>query len=180
MPYDEVPAFVGRLLSLSGSAGRDALLFTILNACRSGEARLAVWPEVDSGASLWSVPGQRMKMKQAHAVPLAHASISILQRRWLLSEYDDGLVFSTNGKKPLSDMTLTKVLRDLGYPKTTVHGFRSSFTDWAAEKTRFPKEVVDKALAHKLPDKVEAAYRRTDFFQKRRRLMAAWAKFLIP
>lgn len=131
-------------------------------------------------ANLWSVPGNRMKMKKAHMVPLAPVSISILKRRWPLRIDDEGLVFSTHGTKPLSDMTLTKVLRDLGYPAITVHGFRSSFTDWAAEKTRFPKEVVDKALAHKLPDKIEAAYWRTDFFEKRRKLMAAWAKFLIP
>lgn len=180
MPYEEVPALVTRLLSLPETAGRDALLFTILNACRSGETRLSVWPEFDVGGSLWSVPGNRMKMKKAHMVPLAPASVTILKRRWLLRVDDEGLVFSTNGNKPLSDMTLTKVLRDLGYPTITVHGFRSSFTDWAAEKTRHPKEVVDKALAHKLPDKVEAAYRRTDFFEKRRKLMSAWAKFLIP
>jgi integrase len=180
MPYEEMPAFVARLLSLPETAGREALLFTILNACRSGETRLSVWPEFDMEAMLWSVPGERMKMKKAHMVPLAPASIAILKRRWLLCLDDEGLVFSTSGTKPLSDMTLTKVLRDLGYPKTTVHGFRSSFTDWAAERTRFPKEVVDKALAHKLPDKVEAAYRRTDFFDRRRKLMLAWAKFLIP
>lgn len=180
MPYGEVPALVTQLLSLPETAGRDALLFTILNACRSGETRLSVWPEFDVSASLWRVPAKRMKMKKTHMVPLAPASMAILKRRWLLRVNDEGPVFSTHGTKPLSDMTLTKVLRDLGYPSITVHGFRSSFTDWAAEKTRCPKEVVDKALAHKLPDKVEAAYRRTDFFEKRRKLMSAWAKFLIP
>lgn len=180
MPYEQMPAFVARLLSLPETAGRDALLFTILNACRSGETRLAVWPEFDLAASLWSVPGERMKMKKSHMVPLAPASLAILKRRWPLRVHDAGLVFSNSGTKPLSDMTLTKVLRDMGYPTTTVHGFRSSFTDWAAEQTNFPKEVVDKALAHKLPDRVEAAYRRTDFFERRRKLMAAWANFLIP
>lgn len=98
-----------------------------------------------------------MKMKKAHSVPLAPPSLAILNRRWLLRASEEGLVFSTHGTKPLSDMTMTKVLRDLGYPAITVHGFRSTFTDWAAEKTRTPKEVVDKALAHKLPDRVEAA-----------------------
>lgn len=180
MPYEEIPAFVARLLSRREAPGRDALLFTILNACRSGETRLAVWPEFDVTANLWSVPGERMKMKKSHMVPLAPASIDILERRWPLRVDDEGLVFSNSGTKPLSDMTLTKVLRDMGYPTTTVHGFRSSFTDWAAEQTDFPKEVVDKALAHKLPDKVEAAYRRTDFFEKRRKLMRDWANFLIP
>ncbi|HEU4962143.1 MAG TPA: integrase arm-type DNA-binding domain-containing protein [Sphingomonas sp.] len=180
MSYEEVPAFVARLLSLPETAGRDALLFTILNACRSGETRLSVWPEFDITTTLWSVPAKRMKMKKAHMVPLAPASIAILKRRWSLRADDEGFVFSTHGTKPLSDMTLTKVLRDLGYSAITVHRFRSSFTDWAAEKTSFPKEVVDKALAHKLPDRVEAAYRRTDFLERRRKLMAAWAKFLIP
>lgn len=180
MPYEEVPALVARLLSLPETAGRDALLFTILNACRSGETRLSIWPEFDTGARLWSVPGNRMKMKKAHMVPLTPATVAILQRRWPLRVDDEGLVFSTHGIKPLSDMTLTKVLRDLGYPAITVHGFRSTFTDWAAERTRFPKEVVDKALAHKLPDKIEAAYRRTDYFEKRRKLMVAWASYLIP
>jgi len=180
MPYEQTPAFVARLLSLPETAGRDALLFTILNACRSGETRLSVWPEFDQAATIWSVPGERMKMKKSHMVPLASASITILKRRWLLRVDDEGLVFSKSGTKPLSDMTLTKVLRDMGYPTTTVHGFRSSFTDWAAEQTDFPKEVVDKALAHKLPDKVEAAYRRTDFFERRRKLMCDWARFLIP
>jgi integrase len=179
MPYEQVPALTARLLALPETAGRDALLFTILNACRSGETRLSIWPEFNVETNCWSVPGSRMKMKKAHMIPLAPASIAILKRRWLVRVKDDGLVFSTNGTKPLSDMTLTKVLRDLGYPAITVHGFRSSFTDWAAERTRFPKEVVDKALAHKVPHKVEAAYRRTDFFEKRRKLMSAWAKFLI-
>jgi integrase len=86
-------------------------------------------------------------------------------------------VFSTRGTKPISDMTMTKVLRDLGFQKITVHGFRSSFTDWAAERTNFPTAVVDKALAHKLVDRVEAAYRRTDFFDRRRKLMLKWAGF---
>jgi integrase len=178
MPYEQAPASVAKLRSLPVTAGRDALLFTIFNACRSGETRLAVWPEFDLEEQLWSVPGERMKMKKSHMVPLAPASITILERWWPLRDNDQGLVFSNSGTKPLSDMTLTKVLRDLGYPTITVHGFRSSFTDWAAEKTKYPKEVVDKALAHKLPDKVEAAYRRTDFFERRRKLMDAWAKFL--
>lgn len=91
---------------------------------------------------------------------------------------DDGLVFSNNGEKPISDMTMTKLLRDAGIKGATVHGFRSAFTDWAAEKTDFPKEVADKALAHKLSNQVEAAYRRTDFFDKRRDLMAVWGEFL--
>src|SRR3546814_108051 len=116
-----------------------------------------------------------MKMKKAHVVPPAPPALDVLKRRWPLRESDKGLVFSTHGTRPLSDMTMTKVLRDLKHERITVHGFRSSFTDWAAETTEFPKEVVDKALAHKLPDRVEAAYRRTDFLNRRRTLMKSWA-----
>jgi integrase len=177
MPYADVPTLMTRLNDLPESAGRDALLFTILNAVRSGETRLATWAEIDFAAAVWSIPAARMKMKKAHIVPLSPAAIVILKRRWSRRLDDDGFVFSNFGTKPLSDMTMTKVLRDLGYKKITVHGFRSSFTDWAAEKTKVPKEVVDKALAHKLVDRVEAAYRRTDFFDRRRRLMNAWAAF---
>jgi integrase len=180
MPYADVPDLVRKLEALPDTAGRDALLFTIYNAVRSGETRLAKWPEFDLDAAIWSIPAARMKMRQPHGVPLSPDAVAILRRRWPLRESDEALVFSTKGTKPLSDMTMTKVLRDLGLPKVTVHGFRSSFTDWAAEQTEFPKEVVDKALAHKLVDRVEAAYRRTDFLERRRNLMAAWASFLTP
>ena len=177
MPYADVPALVVQLNALAETAGRDALLFTLLNATRSGETRLAPWPEFDLKSAVWTIPAARMKMKKEHVVPLSPQAVVILKRRWLLRSDDEGLVFTNDGTRPLSDMTMTKVLRDLGHEKATVHGFRSSFTDWAAEKTKTPKEVVDKALAHKLIDRVEAAYRRTDFFERRRRLMNAWAHF---
>lgn len=176
MPYTDVPAFYARLKALPETAGRDALMFTILTAVRSGETRHATWPEFDLKAAIWSIPPARMKMKKLHVVPLMPPVLEILKRRWKLRSESE-LVFSMDGLNPLSDMTMIKVLRDLGLTKITVHGFRSSFTDWAAEKTRIPKEVVDKALAHKLIDRVEAAYRRTDFFERRRRLMEAWAKY---
>ena len=178
MAYPDVPALMQRLASLPENAGRDALMFTIYNAVRSGETRLATWPEFDLGKAVWSIPATRMKMRQPHVVPLSPEAVAILRRRWPLRISDEGLVFSTRGTKPLSDMTMTKVLRDLGFDKTTVHGFRRSFTDWAAERTRYPKEVVDKALAHKLVDRVEAAYRRTDFFDRRRKLMLEWARYV--
>jgi integrase len=177
MPYEDVPALMTRLRALPDTAGRDALLFTILNASRSGETRLATWSEIDLSAATWTIPAARMKMKRQHVVPLTGGAISILRRRHPLRLHDNGLVFSTHGTRPLSDMTMTKVLRDLGLSEITVHGFRSSFTDWAAEKTNTPKEVVDKALAHKLVDRVEAAYRRTGFFDRRRRLMMAWSHY---
>jgi integrase len=178
MPYEELPGFVRRLSTLPAAAGREALLFTIYTAARSGETRLAKWPEFDLKSGIWSIPAARMKMKKAHVVPLSPSVVAILRHRWTLRLSDDGLVFSNTGEKPLSDMTMTKVLRDLGLEKITVHGFRSAFTDWAAEQTDFPKEVVDKALAHQLPDRVEAAYRRTDFFERRRGLMDAWAQYM--
>jgi integrase len=178
LPYADVPTLVCRLKTLPDTAGRDALLFTILNAVRSGETRRAKWPEIDLKDAVWTIPAARMKMKKEHVVPLSRAAIAILRRRWLLRSGDDGLIFSTTGERPLSDMTMTKVLRDLDLERITVHGFRSSFTDWAAERTNHPKEVVDKALAHKLVDRVEAAYRRTDFFERRRKLMNAWGRYI--
>jgi len=177
MPYVEVPSFVTRVAALPPSAGRDALMFTILTSARSGETRFATWAEFDLQAAIWSIPSSRMKMKQLHSVPLSKPVLAILTRRLALRAECD-LVFTNSGTKPLSDMTMTKVVRDLGLAKVTVHGFRSAFTDWAAEETEFAKEVVDKALAHKLVDRVEAAYRRTDFFEKRRLLMAAWAAYI--
>lgn len=178
MPYEDVPKFVQKLAAASTTVGRDALRFTILTAVRSNETRFATWGEFDLTKGIWTIPGARMKMKQTHVVPLAPAAIEILKRRWEARSNDDGLVFYSTTKKPISDMTMTKTLRDDKIEKITVHGFRSSFTDWAAETTSIPKEVVDKALAHKLPDKVEAAYRRTDFFERRRVLMTMWADYL--
>lgn len=178
MPFVDVPAYMERLRGAVETVGRDALQFTILNAVRSGETRFAVWPEFDLDKAIWTIPAERMKMRQPHIVPLAPAAVAILRRRWDSRSTDDGLVFFSKPKKAISDMTMTKVLRDDDIPKITVHGFRSSFTDWAAETTSVAKEVVDKALAHQLPDRVEAAYRRTDFLDRRRVLMVMWADYL--
>jgi integrase len=178
MPFADIPAFLVRLRALGSTAGRDALRFTIYTAVRSGETRFAVWSEFDLDKGIWTIPGIRMKTGKVHAVPLPHCVIALLRERWKLRASDTGFVFSSDGEKPISDMTMTKVLRDMKYPGITVHGFRSAFTDWAAEKTDFPKEVADKALAHQLPDRVEAAYRRTDFFDKRRQLMDAWCTYV--
>jgi len=178
MPYTDVPAFIQQISALPPTAGRDALFFTIYTAVRSGETRLSTWPEFDLKEAIWSIPANRMKMKKAHVVPLSKPIVALLKRRWFLRSDEKGLVFSNTGATALSDMTMTKVLRDFGLAETTVHGFRSTFTDWAAERTRVPKEVVDKALAHHIPDKVEAAYRRTDFFARRRRLMDSWSRYL--
>lgn len=178
MPFAEVPALMAQLAAASPTTGRDALRFTIYNAVRSNETRFAVWTEFDLDNAIWTIPGERMKARETHVVPLSPPAVALLRKRWEERTSDDGLVFSADGEKPISDMTMTKLLRNDGITGATVHGFRSSFTDWAAEKTDFPKEVADKALAHKLSNQVEAAYRRTDFFDKRRDLMALWAEFL--
>ena len=178
MPFEDVPKFLAKLMAAPGTATCDALLFTIHTASRSGETRHATWSEVDLDAGTWSIPATRMKMRQPHVVPLTPAAVAILRRRWDLRSDQNDLLFSSYGTAPLSDMAMTQQLRRMGLKDITVHGFRSSFTDWAAELTDFRKEVVDKALAHKLVDRVEAAYRRTDFFERRRELMLAWSNYL--
>ena len=179
MPYEDVPEFVGRLMRASPTGSRDALLFTIHTAARSGETRLATWSEIDFDAAVWAIPAARMKMGKPHTVPLTPAVLSILRRRWQLRSDENDLVFSSWGPKPLSDMAMTQQLRRMKLREYTVHGFRSSFTDWAADLTDYRKEVVDKALAHKLLDRVEAAYRRTDFFERRRQLMLEWSNYIL-
>lgn len=178
MPFVDVPALMAKLAAASPTTGRDALRFTIYSAVRSNETRFAVWTEFDLSKCIWTIPGDRMKAGETHIVPLSPPAVVLLRKRWEERGSDTGLVFSADGEKPISDMTMTKLLRDDGIKGVTVHGFRSAFTDWAAEKTRYPKEVADQALAHKLPNRVEAAYRRTDFFDKRRSLMARWAEYL--
>jgi len=178
MPYDQVPKLVQRLAETPTTVGRDALRFLIYTAVRSNEVRNATWDEFDLENGVWSIPAERMKARVAHSVPLSGPALILLKHYWRNRRSDDGLVFSVRGKTALSDMTLTKVLRSMITGTSTVHGFRSSFTDWSSERTDVPKEVADKALAHVIPDRVEAAYRRTDFFDKRRKLMTLWTDFL--
>lgn len=180
MAYSEVPAFMKRLQSQENSVGREALKLTIFTAVRSNETRYATWAEFDLDAAIWSIPAKRMKMKQPHIVPLAAPAVELLRR--LRREHEalypgplDGRpLFTISGNKPISDTTMLKAIRDMKIDIVTVHGFRSSFADWAAECTNFAKEVTEKALAHRVPNPVEAAYRRTDFFDKRRVLMERW------
>ncbi len=186
MPFADVPAFCRKLSELPPAVGRSAVLFTILTAARSGEVRGATWSEIDLVEKVWRVPADRMKAGREHLVPLTARSISILASlEDLRNATRSKLLFPGRprgaGKADtgISDMTMTKALRDLNVP-VTVHGFRSSFRDWAAEETDVPSEVVEKALAHTIPNKVEAAYRRTDFLEKRRKLMDAWAMFVMP
>lgn len=184
MPYEDVPAFMKKLMSLTPSVGRDALQLTVLTATRSGEVRNAVWGEFDLEKAIWAIPAERMKMKEEHVVPLVPAAVELMRRlcdEQLVLDGEvkpDRLVFTHYGARAISDVTMLKALRDMSIEGITVHGFRSSFADWAAEQTNVAKEVVEKALAHKVPNAVEAAYRRTDFFEKRQRLMHEWGGFI--
>lgn len=178
MPWQDVPAFVASI-SHARKVTRLALIFCILTAARSGEVRNMRWSEVDLEKAEWRIPGDRMKMGRDHSVPLSRAAIEVLEEaKSLAFDDEDPFVFPNSKGTALSDMTLTMVLRRT-FPDhpLTVHGFRSSFTDWAAEETSFPREVVDASLAHQTGSKVDIAYRRTDFFEKRRQLMEAWAEW---
>jgi len=178
LPWSDMPSFMGALRARDGVGAR-ALEFAILTATRSGEVRGMTWAEIDLDAAVWTIPSERMKARKEHRVPLAGRALIILHEMKRLSDRKPGsLVFpGTKPGKALSDMSLTAVLRRMGHDDLTVHGFRSTFRDWAAESTNIPREVAEQALAHVLADKVEAAYRRGDLFAKRRRLMEAWAGF---
>ena len=164
--------------SSAGLSTKLALEFLVLTATRSGEARGATWAEVDLGASpCWTIPASRMKAKRDHRVPLAPRAVEILTQAKGLTD-GAGLVFpGTKAGKPLSDMTLSKLVKELGFD-ADVHGFRTSFRTWAQERTNFPREVAEAALAHTIKDKAEAAYARSDMFDKRRKMMEAWAAYL--
>lgn len=176
MDYADVPAFVRRVMDAERTMGRRALLFTILTAARSGETRGATWSEIDLEAATWTIPAGRMKAGKGHVVPLSAPALALL-RDLPEGKAGDVLFASTKGG-PLSDMTLSKIMRDMKLP-FTVHGFRSAFKDWASETTNFPDAVSEAALAHKDADKVRASYRRTDFFKRRVELMATWGQFLV-
>ena len=178
MPYAVVPAFMAKL-SEAETGGRLALRFAILTAARSGEVRGATWGEIDLAAAEWTVPANRMKAKRMHVVPLSAAAVAVLALAKGEREVGPAdLIFPGNRGKPLSDMTLTKVLRTATPQVATVHGFRSSFRDWAAETQEARDAVVEAALAHTNPNRVEAAYRRTAFLDQRRPLMQRWADYL--
>jgi integrase len=177
LPYAELPTFLACLREQGGGAAR-ALEFTILTAARSGESIGAVWNEMSGHERMWIIPAARMKASKEHRVPLAKRALAILDE--MKPAQGVGKFLFPGGKpgKPLSNMAMLALLRRMGRGDLTVHGFRSSFRDWAAERTSFPSEVVEMALAHTVGGKVEAAYRRGDLFEKRRRLMDAWADFL--
>jgi integrase len=174
MPYAELPAFMDELSGNSAMSAR-ALEFTVLTAVRTSEAIEAKWDEIDLEARLWTVPGERMKAGREHRVPLCDRAVKLLKA--LPREKGSPYVFiGARARKPLSNMAMLQLLRGMR-PGLTVHGFRSSFRDWAAECTNFPRELAESALGHVLANKVEAAYQRGDLLEKRRRLMDAWAAY---
>jgi integrase len=175
LPYAELPAFMAELDRREGVAAK-ALQFAILTAARTGEVVGAKWDEIDLGAKVWTIPAGRMKGGREHKVPLSDRAIQLL--RALPAEDGNGFVFiGSRAGSGLSSMAMTQVLKRMGRGDITTHGFRSSFRDWAAEQTNFPREVAEMALAHTIPNAVEAAYRRGDLLLKRRQLMEAWSKF---
>lgn len=184
MPFEELPDFF-QALEGQDDVSSKALRFLILTACRTGEVLGATWAEIDLERALWTIPAYRMKAKKEHQVPLSEASLTILGSLPRIA--GESWVFP-GGKagRPLSSMALLMKMRGLGYGQGgskgayVPHGFRSTFRDWAAETTPYPREVCEMALAHGIENKVEAAYRRGNLLDKRRAMMSDWAKFLLP
>lgn len=173
LPFAEMGAFMARLRTMDGVGAR-ALEFAILTAARSGEVRGATWAEIDLEGRVWTIPAERMKAGKEHRVPLSGAAIALLAALPHMAGTD--LVFASSKGTPLSDMTLTALLRRME-AKATAHGFRSTFRDWASELTDYPHDVCEMALAHTVESKVEAAYRRGDLFERRKAMMTDWAAF---
>ena len=174
LPFDEIPDFMTELRERDSISAR-ALEFTVLTAARTAEAIGATWNEIDLGEKVWTVPAERMKASRAHRVPLSDRAVEILEA---VPREKSGFVFiGARAGKPLSNMAMLELLRGMRGHGLTVHGFRSTFSDWARERTAYPRDVVEMAIAHAIKDKSEAAYRRGDALPKRRRLMAEWARY---
>jgi integrase len=173
LPMDEMHAFLQHLRAVEGMSAR-ALEFVIFTACRSGEARGALWTEIDLDEAIWNIPAERMKANRPHRVPLCADAIALLNALPRFEKVD--LVFPGRSGQ-LSDMSLTAVMRRMKLTAVP-HGFRSTFTDWCSERTSYPVEVREMALAHAIGNQTEAAYRRGDLLEKRRALMRDWATFL--
>lgn len=173
LPIDDMPKFMAALHQREGMAAR-ALEFAILTACRSGEVRGATWGEIDMQAKIWTVPADRMKAGKEHRVPLTDAAVKLLEALPRIEGSEH--VFPGTKGQPLSDMSLTAVMRRMEVDAVP-HGFRSTFRDWAGDRTHFPRDLAEAALAHTLSSAVEAAYRRGDALEKRREMMQAWATF---
>jgi integrase len=178
MPFDQLPAFIAAQLELEPASSRMALLFAILTAARSGEVRHATWAQIDLEARIWTRPADAMKMGVAHVVTLSDAAIAVLERTAPDKALRAGLVFpGARRGRPLSDMSLSKIMRLAGRPET-VHGFRSTFRDWTAERMpTIPAMVAEMALAHRVGTATEQAYLRSDLRDMRRTLMDGWGRF---
>ena len=176
LPYAEMGAFMAALKAQEG-IGALAMQFTILTGARTGEVVSAKWSEIDFEAGVWTVPANRMKGGREHRVPLSKPALAILRKRHELRGKEAFVFSGARRGKAISNMAMLQTLRRMERADLTVHGFRSTFRNWAAEQTTFPREVAEAALAHVVGDKVEAAYRRGDLFEKRRKLMTAWATF---
>ena len=178
MPYEHVAAFIGRLRE-SDSLAAQALELTILTAARSGEILGMGWSEVDLDKKIWTVPANRMKAGREHRVPLSERAVAILRQ---LADIKTGdFVYPGQRKnRPLSNRTMNNTLHRMTADTVTVHGFRSSFRDWAGNETHYPRDLIETALAHVIGDKAEQAYRRSDALEKRRKLMETWAMHCDP
>jgi integrase len=177
MEISAIPSFIAELRR-NVSVAALALEFLILTAARTGEALGAMWPQIDFAERLWTIPAGKMKSERVHQVPLCARAIEILKIVGKLSDTSDQYAFQGRRKnRPLSNMALEMVLRRMNLTSVTVHGFRSTFRDWAGDYTTFPREVAEAALAHAVGDKSERAYRRRSALAKRRKLMNAWAKY---
>lgn len=176
MPWQEVPAFYAELEARTATAAK-ALQFTILTACRTSEVLDMTWDEVDLDNRLWTIPPERMKGGQAHRVPLTDEMVRLLEaQRAMASEY----VFEGQKRhRPLSNMSMLMLLRRMGRGQFTVHGFRSTFRDWAAEEAVAPREVAEAALAHQVGSEVERAYARSDLLERRRKLAVSWSRAVV-
>lgn len=175
LPYAEIGAFVAKLRGDSGVAAA-CLQFITLTAARLDEARSSTWDEIDLANRIWVVPARRMKADKEHRVPLSDGTVAILEQMQVIRQSDYVFPGRLEGR-PIGDNTIWRLAKEAAGSDITIHGLRSSFRDWAAERTSFPREVAELALAHSIPNAVEAAYRRGDLFDKRRRLMDAWAAY---
>jgi integrase len=173
LPYDQIPVLMAALCEETSISAR-ALEYLILTATRTGETLGASWPEIEPRTRIWNIPPERMKGARMHRVALPKRACTIV-REMATIRCSPFLFPGSKQGQPMSQMALAMLLRRMGYGHVTVHGFRSTFRDWAAETTAFPNHVVEMALAHTVSDRVEAAYRRGDLFEKRRVLMDAWA-----
>jgi integrase len=175
LPYDEIASFVAKVRADTSVAAR-CLEFLTLTAVRMGEALSAEWSEIDFATRTWTVPARRTKANREHRVPLSAAAIAALESMQAL-RHSDYVFPGLHQGRPVSKNSVWRLAKQAASDGSTVHGLRSTFRDWAAERTNFPRDVAEMALAHAIPNAVEAAYRRGDLFEKRRRLMDAWAEF---